>query len=121
MPFHPPDISERTWLGTFIAVGGLLCGIVAVAALIWQEPIILLAVAAGSGWTLSIVTVALYNGQRRRQIELETDLEEARRQAGEWSATSNNIARAAHAVIELAGSPPTPPVRRRRPRGEQGE
>ncbi|WP_256809427.1 hypothetical protein [Bradyrhizobium sp. Bra64] len=38
-----------------IGVGGLLCGIVSVAAIIWNNPVILIGIAAGAGWALSIV------------------------------------------------------------------
>lgn len=112
VPFNPPDISERTWLGACIGVGGLLCGLVGVAAVISQDLKILLAVAAGSGWTLSIILAVLYTGHRRRAIELETDLADACRQAAEWSTTANNVSLAARSVIEVVGSAPAPPRRR---------
>lgn len=112
MPINPPDISERTWLGATIGVGGLLCGLVGVAAIIWRDPMTLLGVAAGSGWTLSIVLAALHFGQRRRRLDLEMDLADARRQAAEWSTTSNNISLATRSLIELVGNAPTAPTRR---------
>jgi hypothetical protein len=112
VPINPPEISERTWLGAAISVGGLLCGLVGVAAIIWRDPMTLLGVAAGSGWMLSIVLAVLYSGQRRRSLELETDLADARRQAAEWSTTSNNISLATRSLIELVGNAPIPPRRR---------
>lgn len=116
MALKPPNVSDETWLGAAIGVGGFLCSLVGVAAIIWHDPMVLLAIAAGSGWTLSIILYALYKAQRRRLAEVDTDLAEARRQAGEWSTTSNNIALAARGVLDLAGVAPAAPRRRTRAR-----
>jgi hypothetical protein len=127
---RPPDLSEGTWLGATIGVGGLLCGIVSVAAIVWNSPIILLGIAAGSGWVLSMVFAVLYASQRRatRSVEsemdgrvrtLETDLAMARSQAAEWSTTSNNVAEAVRAVLGLVGSAPSAPQRRARTKSGQ--
>lgn len=120
-----PDLNEGTWLGATIAVGGLLCGIVSVAAIMWNNAVILLAIAAGAGWALSIVFAALYASRRRemghRIVALETELAAARNQAAEWSATSNNISMAARAVLDLAGSAPAAPRRRSRPKAADQE
>ena len=104
-----------------ISVGGLLCGIVGAAALIWNSPLILLGIAAGSGWALSIVFAVLYASQRRQVSILETDLAAARSQSSEWSTTSNNVAQAVRAVLELVGSAPAPARRKPRAKTDQGE
>jgi hypothetical protein len=116
MPSKPPDLSEGTWLGATIAVGGLLCGIVSVAAIIWSSPIILLGIAAGAGWALSIVFAALYSSQRTSIRALETELAASRSQAAEWSASANNVATSFRAVLELVSSAPGAPRRRPRPK-----
>jgi hypothetical protein len=127
---RPPDLSEHTWLGATIGVGGLLCGIVSVASIIWNSPIILLGIAAGSGWALSIVFAVLYASQRQatRDLQsemdghistLETDLAVARNQAAEWSTTSNNVSEAVRAVLTLTGSAPAAPRRRPRSKTDQ--
>jgi hypothetical protein len=127
---RPADLSEGTWLGAAIGVGGLLCGIVSVGAIIWNSPIILLGIAAGAGWALSIVFAVLYASQRRatRGLEaemdsrlgvLETDLAVARGQAAEWSATSNNVSEAVLAVLNLVSAAPTAPRRRSRLKTDQ--
>jgi hypothetical protein len=132
-PIQPPDVSERSWLNAVVTVGGFLLALVGIAALISDQPLILLGVATGASSVLSIVLWALYGALRRQQIEertqnderirrLEVDLLEARRQAGEWSATSNNISNAARAVIDLAGSAPTTaPARVPRVRKSSGD
>lgn len=125
-----PDLNEGTWLGATIGVGGLLCGIVSVAAIVWSSPVILLGIAAGSGWALSIVFAVLYTSQRRenenlqseldgRVRALETDLVVSRNQAAEWSATANNVSEAVRAVLHLAGSAPSAPRRRPRSKTDQ--
>lgn len=132
MALRPPDLSEGTWIGAAIGVGGLLCGIVSVAAIIWNSPIILLGIAAGAGWALSVVFAVLYASQRRatrltesesasRLASLETELSVARSQAAEWSATSNNLAAAVRAVLDLAGSAPAAPRRKSRPKAADQE
>jgi hypothetical protein len=121
LPLKPPEFSESTWLGATISVGGFLCGLVGVAAIIWHDPLTLLGIAAGSGWTLSIVFAVLYAGQRRRQAQIETELDASRQQAGEWSATANNVSRATHSVLQLVGLPPGPVRRRPRQKPAKGE
>ena len=121
MASNPPEFSESTWLGATVSVGGLMCGIVGVAAIIWNSPLVLLAIAAGSGWSLSIVFAVLYAAQRRQVNGLENDLAAARHQSSEWSATSNNIAQAVRAVLELAGAAPAPARRRARAKSDPGE
>lgn len=131
MSLKPPDLSEHTWLGATIGVGGLLCGIVSVAAIMWSSPIILLGIAAGAGWVLSIVFAVLYASQRRATINLhseidrglavfETDLAVARNQAAEWSTTANNVSETVRAVLDLVGAAPTAP-QRRRPRSKKAD
>lgn len=127
-----PDLSEGTWLGATIGVGGLLCGIISVAAIVWSSPIILLGIAAGAGWALSIVFAVLYASQRRatrdlqfemdgRVRALETDLAVSRSQAAEWSGTANNVSEAVRSVLHLTGSAPSAPRRRARPKPDQEE
>jgi hypothetical protein len=119
MALPAPDLNEGTWLGATIGVGGLLCGIVSVAAVIWNSPVILLGIAAGAGWALSIVFAVLYASQRKAARRLETDVAVARNQAAEWSATSNNVAVSVRAVLDLVASAPAAPRRRSRPKIDQ--
>ena len=119
MPSRPPDLSEGTWLGATIGVGGLLCGIVSVAAIIWSTPIILLGIAAGAGWSLSVAFAALYSTQRTAIRALETELAASRSQAAEWSASANNVAVSFRAVLELVNSAPGAPRRRSRSKPDQ--
>lgn len=105
-----------------------MCGLVGVAAVISHDTMVLLAVAAGSGWTLSIALAALYNAQRRAQAEttaqmdeLRVDVAEARRQASEWSTTANNVSSATRSVLEVVRAAPAPPQRRARARPAHGE
>lgn len=124
-----PDVSDKTWLGAVLAIGGFLFGLIGFAALIWKDPATLLAILAGASITLSIALWIAFAGERRRRIkaqqnirELEIDLADARRQAGEWSATSSNISVAVKSVLELmGGQPPAAPPRIPRPRADNEE
>lgn len=121
-----PDVSGKTWLGAILAIGGFLFGLVGFAALIWKDPTTLLAILAGASITLSVTLWIAFAGERRRRIKaesdirlLEIDLADARRQAGEWSATSSNISVAVKSVLELMGGTPTAaPARVPRPRAD---
>lgn len=125
----PPDVSDKTWLGALLVVGSFLFGLVGCAALIWNDPTTLLALLAGASTALSIALWIALAGERRQRNkaeqsvrELEVDLADARRQAGEWSATSSNIAAAAKSVLELMSGPPAAaPARVPRPKAENEE
>ena len=115
-----PSTSNSTWLGATLAISGFVFGLVGVAALIWKDPLVLLAIATGTSFTLAIGLWVINHRQATRIAELEVDLKESRRQAGEWSTTSNNIAAAIRAMYELAAVAPPAPARRTRQR-QQGE
>lgn len=124
----PPDTSDRSWLGSLISLGGLLFGFVGVAALVWTNVIAILGIAAGAAIALSSAFWIQINrfGDERRELNirirsLEIDLADARRQAGEWSSTSNNVSTAVKSVLELVGAAPAaapPRVPRVRDEGE---
>lgn len=124
-----PDLSETTWLGATLAVGGFIFGVVGVLALLWTEPLILAGVAIGTSITISVVLGAIIGSQRKNLavqrthiVELETELKDTRGQAAEWSATSNNISLAVRSVLELMGTAPTtapPRVPRRKDEPEE--
>lgn len=124
-----PDVSDKTWLGAMLAVGGFLFGLVGFAALIWKDPIVLLAILAGASTVLSTALWIAFTGERRRRAlaeqnvhDLEVDLADARRQAGEWSATSSNISNAVTSVLELiGGAPAAAPARIPRQRADNEE
>jgi len=126
---NAPDVSDKTWLGATLAVGGFLFGLVGFAALIWKDPMVLLAILAGGSTVLSIALWIALTGERRRRAlaeqnvhGLEVDLADARRQAGEWSATSSNISNAVTSVLELIGGPPAAaPARIPRQRADNEE
>lgn len=124
-----PDVSDKTWLGAVLAIGGFLFGLIGFAALIWKDPTTLLAILAGAAITLSITLWIAFAGERRRRLKaeadirlLEIDLNDARRQAAEWSATSSNISVAVKSVLELMGGAPTAaPARVPRPKADNEE
>lgn len=120
MTLRPPDLSETSWLGAVMGIGGWIFGLFGVAAIFWQDPTVMLAVLAGvavaTAIGLGIVIGALRTRHARdieklsdrlaRIPELETDLAEARRQAGEWSATSRSVSDAAVSMIRLINDSP---------------
>ena len=125
----PPDTSDQTWLGAIISLGGLLFGFLGVVGLIWSNMTALLAIAAGAATALSAafwVQIGRMTQDKRelyhRVQSLEADLVDARRQAGEWSLTANNVSGAVKSVLELVAAPPTAaPPRIPRTKEEQGE
>jgi len=120
-----PDLSESTWLGSAILVLGFLFGCVGVATLFVSDQSAIYGIAVGAGWTLCIVLLA-FSGSLRKRIkilekQLETtaiDLNEARRQAAEWSATSKAVSTSVQSVLELVGLPTATRAPRRRPKSE---
>ena len=126
---NAPYVSDKTWLGATLAVGGFLFGLVGFASLIWKDPIVLLAILAGGATVLSIALWIALTGERRRRAlaeqnvhDLGVDLAESRRQAGEWSATSSNISNAITSVLELiGGAPAAAPARIPRQRADNEE
>lgn len=115
-----PSTSGGTWLGATIAISGFVFGLVGIAALVWKDLLIILAVASGVSFTLAAGLWLISHRQGARIRELEIDLKESRRQAGEWSTTSNNIAAAIRAMYELAAIVPDAPARRTRARNQEG-
>ncbi|WP_447768193.1 hypothetical protein [Pseudomonas kilonensis] len=113
--------SNTSWLGATLAISAFIFGIVGVAALVWQDKTIILAVAAGASFTLAVGLWVITHQQSKRISDLETDLKESRRQAGEWSATSSSIATAIRSMYELAALTPEAPVRRIRPRNQDDQ
>ncbi|WP_460107611.1 hypothetical protein [Pseudomonas sp. H1_F01] len=113
--------SNTSWLGATLAISAFIFGVVGVAALVWQDKTIILAIAAGSSFTLAVGLWVITHQQSKRISDLETDLKESRRQAGEWSATSSSIATAIRSMYELAALTPEAPVRRIRPRNQDGQ
>lgn len=115
-------------MGAIISLGGLLFGFVGVAALFWTNVIAVLGIAAGAAIALSAVfwiQVNRFADERREYLAriraLEIDLADARRQAGEWSSTSNNVSTAVKSVLELIGAAPAaapPRIPRARDEGE---
>ncbi|HEJ4043558.1 hypothetical protein LER27_13860 [Pseudomonas aeruginosa] len=127
-----PSTSNESWLGGTIAVSAFVFSLVGLAALVVKNVDALLALAAGASFTLA---VALWVTTHRakasfkkiesdlgtRLLELEIDLRESRRQASEWSATSNSIATAIQAMFELNSVAPVAPARKTRPRNQDDE
>lgn len=114
------NTSSSNWLDATLTISGFVFGLIGVAALIWKDTLTILAVAFGASFMLASGLCIITRRQSNRINELEIDLKEARRQAGEWSATSNNIAAAIRAMYELAAVAPPAPARRTRNR-QQGE
>lgn len=110
--------SERSLLESAMAIAGFLFGLVGLVALIWKDTLILLAVAAGVFGALCVALWIYVGRQNIRISRLETDLAEARRQAGEWSTTSSNVAIAIRSMYELAAVGPEAPARKRRAKQE---
>lgn len=103
------NTSSSNWLDATLTISGFVFGLIGVAALIWKDTLTILAVAFGASFMLASGLCIITRRQSNRINELEIDLKEARRQAGEWSATSNNIAAAIRAMYELAAvAPPSP-------------
>lgn len=113
-----PYTKSISWLGATLAISAFIFGLVGVAALIWEDKTILLAIAAGASFVLSVGLWVITHRQTVRISELEIDLKESRRQAGEWSATSNSIATAIRSMYELAAIVPEAPARRIRTRNQ---
>ncbi|MCV2224254.1 hypothetical protein SOP89_09465 [Pseudomonas siliginis] len=113
--------SNTSWLGATLAISAFIFGLVGVAALVWQDKTILLAIAAGASFTLAVGLWVITHKQSKRISELEIDLKESRRQAGEWSATSNSISVAIRSMYELAALTPEAPARRVRPRNQDDQ
>lgn len=113
--------SERSLLESGMAIAGFLFGLVGIAALIWKDTLMLLAVAAGVFGALCVALWIYVGRQNLRISRLETDLAESRRQAGEWSTTSSNVAIAIRSMYELAAIGPEAPARKRRTKQEAAE
>lgn len=124
-----PDISETTWLGATLAIGGWIVGLIGLVASFWQDKVTLLAAGFGISMATAIAIGIINGGLRRRNFEqrdriaqLEVDLKEARQQAGEWSMTSNNVSSAALAMIrKIPDIPVSAPVRIPRPTDTESE
>lgn len=127
-----PDTSEHSWLGAALAVSGFVGTALSFALLLKSDPEIAVGIAAGVGWMLAIALMFITRADRRRAAKLEaehairvrnleSDLLEARRQAGEWSLSASNVSQAVMTVMNagvhqaanppprIAGRPPAPP------------
>tara|TARA_R110000787_G_scaffold208792_3_gene318804 strand:+ start:445 stop:759 length:315 start_codon:yes stop_codon:yes gene_type:complete len=95
---------------------------VTVVVLVWKEPMLAVGIAGGAGWALSVALLFSGGAQRTRIRRLEADLLEARRTAGEWSASASNVTAAVttlmHALPLTQQNPPPRTLARREPERE---
>lgn len=126
--------SGRDWSDAILAIVGVLGTVVTVAAVVWQEAVIAVGIAAGAGWMLAAALHLRGKTQRARLQALESDVRalksdllEARRTASEWSASASNVTAAVStlvSVLPLAQQNPPPRVPapvHREPEVEQNE
>ncbi|WP_139159719.1 hypothetical protein [Asticcacaulis taihuensis] len=100
-----PDFSENSLIGAFLIIGSGAASIVGIASIFWHDKFVVLAIVAGSGWTLSVGLLVI-NGILRAKINkdfplLKGELEETKIQASEWSGTANNVAESMRVALEI--------------------
>ncbi len=110
LPVKPPDLSDRTWIGSAIAVGGAVAAVLGIAVLFWRDVTTLLAIGMGSSLTLAIGLMVINAWQRKRIADLELLYAEERRLARDMADTAKAVSSATDAVIRLGvvASPPAP-------------
>ena len=123
------DVSTDTSQGhgdAILAVVGVLGTVVTVAAVVWKEATLAVGIAAGAGWMLAVALHVMGKTQRARLRALEgevralkSDLLEARRAAGEWSASASDVSRSMKTLVEYLPQVQQPPPRRSAPRRKQ--
>ena len=118
----PSEVPERGWQDAAFALSGVLGTVVTVVVLVWKEPMLAVGIAGGAGWALSVALLFSGGAQRTRIRRLEADLLEARRTAGEWSASASNVPAAVttlmHALPLTQQNPPPRTLARREPERE---
>jgi hypothetical protein len=125
-----PDLSENSFLGALVIVVGGVGSVIGITAIFIRDTAVLIGIAAGAGWTLSLCLFVMNARERRRIRQLEgeigsqkraasaearalrADLEITRKQAGDWAASASNVSEASVAAIRLAPAAPDPPPRR---------
>lgn len=120
------DVSTEAGQGggdAVLAVVGVLGTVVTVAAVVWKEATLAVGIAAGAGWMLAAALHVMGRAQRTRLTNLEgdvralkSDLLEARRAAGEWSASASDVSRSMRTLVEYLPQAQQPPPRRSTPR-----
>lgn len=120
--------SDRERADAVIGIVGVLGTVVTVATVIWKEPALAVGIAAGAGWMLVAVLYLRARSDRQRINQLQrsvralnSDLAEARRTAGEWSATASNVSSAVTTVmtmLPLGQNNPPPRVTSIRPEAD---
>ncbi len=102
-----------------LGVVGVLGTVVTVAAVVWKEATLAVGIAAGAGWMLAAALHVMGRAQRARLRTLEgevralkSDLLEARRAAGEWSASASDVSRSMRTLVEYLPQTQQPPPRR---------
>ena len=101
---NPPTFSESTWLGAIVVVTALVVSAVGLAGLIDTRIEILLAVAAGAGWALSVALFVYLGWVRKRLHQVEVDLVEAQRRGNQWADASKSATDASKATVELVAT-----------------
>ena len=125
-----PDLSENSFFGALVIVVGGVGSVIGVTSIFIRDPVALLGLAAGAGWTLSLCLFVMNARERKRIRQLETelgaqkraatadskalraDLEATRRHAGEWAASAKNVSEASLTALRMAPEAPNPPPRR---------
>lgn len=115
-----PDLSEQSFFGAALIVLSAVGSIVGVGAFFWKDAVVLLALAAGSAWALSISLLVMNSVYRRRIAQLETAVDELKTEldtekgrVGDLSATARSVSTAVLSALRLSPEAELPPPRQR--------
>lgn len=110
---HFLDLSEQSWFGSALIIGSAIASVIGISALFFGDPIILLAIGAGGGWTLCCALLVMNSWLRRRIRSLEAELTAERQRTDHFASTANNVSSSVLTVLRMTPEAPQPPPRLR--------
>lgn len=106
---------DDEWIRNGLIVLGGLGSLVAVGGFLLQDLVLLLAFVAGAGWVLSIALLVMVRRTTDELKNKETDLNEYRRQVGEWKTQAQNTSDSLTRFVAHAFEMPRVQPRRAQP------
>lgn len=107
------DLTERSFIGAALIVGSAVLSIIGVAAIFFEEPVIIVGIAAGAAWGLCIALLVINSWLRRRVNDLSIDLSVEKARVDQHSRTAESVSQSVLTVLRMTPNPLPPPRRQR--------